>query len=341
MRALLQTLLDRRALYRATLALAPVFALTLLSGRPEWLIAAIVPVAMLIALDRSGLAPLGVLVHGMVICAGFMLMMASMSHPLLFVATTVLLGMGSIAVTARGKELRSLGNFTFIPALYLACERAEGVAPAALVSRGADMVPFLLAAAIPVLLIASVEHYRALGHGISPLRHFARWTRRTEPGERNEYIALMITVALAVGAAAILVEWKQADHGQWIIWSAASVVTGSAASARQKFQDRLTGAVAGVPLGVLIGLLVPHAPLSQALVVFAAMLTLVCIRPYTLAFGTRCACAAMAFVVAGQPWLSGGERLINVAIGSFIGLICALAASAVSRHRTHGRHAAD
>jgi hypothetical protein len=40
-----------------------------------------------------------------------------------------------ILVTAKGDKLRSLGNFTFIPALYLACEAAEGNPRAALLER--------------------------------------------------------------------------------------------------------------------------------------------------------------------------------------------------------------
>jgi len=115
-----------------------------------------------------------------------------------------------------------------------------------------------------------------------------------------------------------------------MIWSAASVVTGNAVSARHKFRNRLTGAVVGVSFGVVVGLLIPHASFLRVLDVFAAMLTLICIRPYTLAFGARCACAAMAFVLAGQPWIFGGERLLNVATGSAIGLLCALTASAIA-----------
>jgi uncharacterized membrane protein YccC len=125
-----------------------------------------------------------------------------------------------------------------------------------------------------------------------------------------------------------------------MIWSAASVVTGNAASARQKFRNRLTGAVVGVSFGVAVGLIIPHALFMRVLVVFAAMLTLICIRSYTLAFGVRCACAAIAFVLAGKPWIFGGERLLNVAVGSFIGLLCALTVSAIVARTKSTRHSA-
>jgi hypothetical protein len=325
-----ETVFDQRALGRAMFALVPLLLLALVSGRSEWLTAAIVPVAMLIALDHSQLAPLGVFAHALAISAGFVILMASLAHPLLFVVATVLLGMGSVLVTAGGSALRSLGNFTFIPSLYLACESAEGVTRQELITRSVEILPFLLIAALPILLVASVEHFRSRETGRPTLAHFAKWTRLFPNSESNAYIELMITVALAVACAAALVEWRHVDHGQWMIWSAASVVTGNAASARQKFLNRLTGAVVGVSFGVVVGLLIPHASFLRVLDVFAAMLTLICVRPYTLAFGARCACAAMAFVLAGQPWIFGGERLLNVATGSAIGLLCALTASAIA-----------
>jgi Fusaric acid resistance protein-like len=325
-----ETVFDRRALDRAMLALVPLLLLALVSGRSEWLTAAIVPVAMLIALDHSQLAPLGVFAHALTISAGFVILMASLAHPLLFVIATVLLGMGSVLVTAGGSALRSLGNFTFIPSLYLACESAEGVTRQALITRSVEILPFLLIAALPILLVASVEHFRSREIDQPTLAHFTKWTRLAPNSECNAYIELVITVALAVACAAALVEWQHVDHGQWMIWSAASVVTGNAASARQKFRDRLTGAVVGVSFGVVVGSMIPHASIIRVLVVFAAMLTLICIRPYTLAFGGRCACAAITFVLAGKPWIFGGERLLNVAIGSAIGLLCALAASAIA-----------
>ena len=325
-----ETVFDRRALGRAMFALVPLLVLVLVSGRSEWLTAAIVPVAMLIALDHSRLAPLGVFAHALAISAGFVILMASLAHPLLFVVTTVLLGIGSALVTAGGSALRSLGNFTFIPSLYLACECGEGISRQALIGRSVEILPFLLIAALPILLLASVEHFRSRETGRPTLAHFAKWTRLSPNSERNAYIEQMVTVALAVGCAAALVEWRHVEHGQWMIWSAASVVTGNAVSARQKFRNRLIGAIVGVSFGVAIGLLLPHALLMRVLIVFAAMLTLICIRPYTLAFGARCACAAMAFVLAGQPWIFGGERLLNVATGSAIGLLCALTASAIA-----------
>ncbi|WP_322023683.1 FUSC family protein [Burkholderia sp. BCC1977] len=325
--------LDARALARATLVLLPLVLLARATGRPEWLIASVITIAMLVGVDRVALAPLGSVAHGLLVCAGFVVLMAALACPPAFVAATAALGAASIAITAWGRTLRTLGSYTFIPVLYLACESAEGVARGALVPRAFAILPFLLAGALPVIALAAVDLARATDTGAGADRRARRatWVRRTDYGERAWPIELMLTVAIAVGGAAVLVEWRHIDHGQWMIWSAASVVTGSAASARAKFVDRVLGASAGVPIGVFIGLQVPDDPATRAWVVFATLLTLVAIRPYRLAFAMRCACAATALVVAGHTWTFAGERLANVALGSAIGLACALAAPAIAR----------
>lgn len=335
------TIFEARAFARAMFGLVPLFVLELVSGRPEWLVAAIVPVAMLIALDRSQLAPLGVFAHAMAICAGFMILLISFAHPLIFVSATVLLAMGSVLVTAGGSVLSSLGNFTFIPSLYLACESAEGISRQALTSRAIDVLPFLLIAALPIMTVACVEQFPSRKAARSARTQWLKWTRLSLDDERSPYIERMLAVACAVTCAAVLVEWRHIDHGQWMIWSAASVVTGSATGARQKYRSRIKGAIVGVSLGTLIGLMIPHDSHMRELVVFAAMLTLVCIRPYTLAFGLRCACAASAFVLAGQSWLKGSERLVNVAVGSTIGLLCVFSVSVIALHLERTRHSND
>jgi hypothetical protein len=70
--------------------------------------------------------------------------------------------------------------------------------------------------------------------GISHIRHLARVRRRVaDDGVAASFVEAMVAVTLAVACASILVEWRHLDPGQWVIRSAASVVTGDAASARR------------------------------------------------------------------------------------------------------------
>lgn len=242
-----QAAINGKALIRALTALLPLIVLALVSGNSEWLTVSLVTVSTAIGVDRAHLAPLGVVAHGIAMGLGVVVLTASLAYPPLFVGATTLLAMGSILLTAQGSELLSLGNFTFIPALYLACESTEGIRQSALIHRAFETLPFIWIAFLPVLLISSINYWHERRPEVSYWVHFAKWSRRSDGGERVPFIAAMIAVALAVGVAAALVEWRHIDHGQWMIWSAASVVTGSWPSARLKFRNRIAGAVVGIP----------------------------------------------------------------------------------------------
>jgi hypothetical protein len=75
----------------------------------------------------------------------------------------------------------------------------------------------------------------------SLIRHCARFRRRgADHGIAEPFLEAM-AAALSVACALILVEWRGFDHGQWLVWSAASVATGDTASAKRKLADRLRG----------------------------------------------------------------------------------------------------
>ena len=247
--------IDTAALARAILTLAPLVAVAAASGDPNWLLAAIVTISAYIAMDRSGLAPLGVVFHGVAIAGGFMALLAALSTPPLFVLGCAGMAAASVLLAGRGSKLQSLGIFTFVPALYLACEIGEGTATHEFVRHGVAFLPFLVVAMSPVLLMSAFDHLYARDAEVDHLRHFSRILRWSELGVRSFYGEAAIAAALSVAVAATAVEWLHLDHGQWVIWSAASVVTGDAASGHRKLLDRMTGAVVGVPVGVAIGLL--------------------------------------------------------------------------------------
>jgi uncharacterized membrane protein YccC len=132
---------------------------------------------------------------------------------------------------------------------------------------------------------------------------------------------ILMAVCPAVSLAAALVEWCQLDYGQWVIWSAVSVVTGDIVTARKKLYQRGVGALIGVSLGVLLGYALPHNMLMYDLLTVAAMLTLVSFSHYMLGFGTRCAFIVSALIVLGQAPDMAAERVFNVLLGGVIGLL--------------------
>jgi Fusaric acid resistance protein-like len=285
--------------------------------------------------ERSGLAPLGVVLHGLAIAAGFMALLTASAFPPLFVAGCAAMASASILLTARGAKLQSLGIFTFIPALYLACEAAEAAAPHQFVAEGTAFLPFLVVALLPVLLLTAYDHICACGPEVNRLQHFKRILRWSELGVRTFYAEATIAAALAVAVAASAVEWWHIEHGQWVIWSAASVVTGDAASGHKKLRDRVTGAIVGVPFGIGVGLLLPknvlaYSGIAYGIATIVAVLSLVALRPYVVAFGLRCGCAGFGLLLASQSTAIAAERTANVIMGCIIGIAFVLIIRAVA-----------
>ncbi len=290
-----------------------------------------VAISAQIAWERTGLAPLGVILHGVAIAAGFLLLFFALLVPALFVAACALMAAGTIRLAAEGSKFRSLGNFTFIPALYLACEMGENLPHDLYWPTALAFFPYIALAIIPVIIQAGIEHMRAGRAHPDGLRHLIRLTRDKSHGNRSPYLEDMAAVILAVGTAACLVEWQGLDHGQWVIWSAASVVTGDTASSRLKLRDRTTGALIGVPVGILLGFAMPHSAIAYGLASLGAILTLVAFERYVIGFGTRCALIALALLLSGQSVVIASERVLNVILGGFIGVLFVLAAHLAAR----------
>jgi hypothetical protein len=218
-----------RPLSRSLLAVSPAAVLFLISGDDRWLtVMALVTMCAVIVEERLSLAPFGVLLHGLAIMAGFVGLSTASVSPILFVGLCAILASVSIWLTTKGRSLRSLGNFTFIPALYLASEAIEAATTGSLAGHLTHELAFMIAGLIPVVILAASRRPtpddRSLDL-ISARRAFPRLSHRTDYGEKRLVIEACLAIACAVGLAASLVEWQSLDHGQWVIWSAASVVT--------------------------------------------------------------------------------------------------------------------
>jgi hypothetical protein len=236
--------------------------------------------------------------------------------------------------------MRWTGTFTFIPVFYIACATANKANGHRLGQLSLEMLPYILWSAIPVILASSASRLLskqlvgAADRGWLALRQM---TEAPAPGCFEGVIA----AAFAVGVAASLVEWQGIHYAQWLVWSAASVVTGDVATARAKWKDRMTGAIVGVPVGMLVGILLPHAPMLIDALTGATVLTLVAFNRYVVAFGTRCALHAVAIIVAGHAVFWADYRATNVIVGSVIGIVFVLGthliAGSLRGNRTDGR----
>lgn len=272
-----------RPLLRALLLIAPILTISLLTGNETWLQAAIVGLAAQLTQERTGLAPFGMLLHGLAIMASYILLAFLLREPTLFVIASTLLAAGAIRLDAAGRKLRTIGSFTFIPSLYLACEMADRL------SKGLDLkiyaafvlapLPYMAAALAMAIWLAGFEHLSQRRQGdISIARHLLLLARSTDFGIRSQNGAAVGTVIAAVAITATLVEWRDLGSGQWAIWSAVSVITAEAGAAHRKFGNRVFGACVGVPVGIILGLATPHSAVTYDLAILGSVMTIVALK---------------------------------------------------------------
>ncbi|EDT42610.1 hypothetical protein BamMEX5DRAFT_1643 [Burkholderia ambifaria MEX-5] len=274
--------LDAESLVRALAVTITPVAFHATTGDPNWLLVVLVTISLLIGIERVGLAPLGVLAQAVAIHAGFLLLSLSWTWRPAFVMGCAALAAAAITLSLAGSRLRSLGNFVFIPSLYLACQVS------AVRANMWDLTPYLTVSALPPLALSCVDTLRDEGGRLRLLMRLRRPSDLGAPAGHADAACAIAAVTVSVVLAATLVEWLHLPYGQWVIWSAASVVTGDAGSACAKLRDRGIGVLIGVPAGLVAGLLLSRCTLAYILIALVAPVTLVAFRHYTTGFATRC-----------------------------------------------------
>ncbi|WP_109483722.1 FUSC family protein [Paraburkholderia sp. C35] len=316
-------------LLRAAVGLLPFFLLALATGNELWIKASLLTVATMIAEDKLALRPAGVLAHGLAVIGGSWLLLLAERVPALFVVACMLLAAGVILVASRGERLRALGTWTFVPVLILANELHGGRSVDALMRAVPASLPYLLAALVPALVSA---YRRSRGKAA------ARWSNLDDFGLRAPYGEDLIAMVASVGITALLVEYRHLQHAQWVIWGAASIVTGAVETARTKLQHRAFGVIVGVPIGVLLGeFVVPHSSMAVTLATLAVFLTLVAFQRYVVAYFFRCVFVSLAIMLANQSVADAFERLTHVLTGGIVGLACVLGVHLAARRLSRSR----
>ncbi|KTD25482.1 FUSC family protein [Legionella lansingensis] len=300
---------------RGTIVLLPFAYLFLLTKNPLWLQSSILTMSTLIIEEKLKFTVLGVLLHGLAIILGFYLLLLMEGYPVFFVFTCALFASSIIWITTKGDKLRSLASWCFIPALFLATEMRE----TANTATPSAFLFYLFSALLPTLGLAIIDQLKwVLKEGekyyplqLSVLNNF---------GERGSYLDSVMAMILAVGFSTFLVEFFQLGNPQWMIWGAASVVTGNILTTPTKFRQRLQGVLTGVPLGILLGQFIPNTPFDLTLITFFIFLTLIGFHRYVVAYFLRCTAVAIAAVVISNSTIIAFERITHVILGGLIGL---------------------
>ncbi|WBL76672.1 FUSC family protein [Bradyrhizobium xenonodulans] len=309
LRDLLSREIKSAELLRALIVVGPMVVAYFISRETALLNLGLVAVSLLIPALRLHLPPKMIAWHYLAILLTFAALFLAAPVKPLFVALTALAGFLAVAGTRYGEHFRTLGNWVFIPAVYLACEVREGVS-ASEALRHAGVI--IVSSPIALALVCAIRIYDQ---------------RRRSPAATSfgppaaEWFLPAAATAMAVFAAAGLVEILDLAQGQWVMWSAASVVVGDLSASTGKLKQRAIGAFIGVPLGFLAGLALPQSRVGYAIAVLAATLTLISFSRYIVGFGLRCFFIALAASFAGGASGIAEERIVNVLIGGTFGLI--------------------
>ena len=296
-------------LVRALLVIGPLVAAFIVLREPALLNLTLIAISLLIPALKLQLSARVIVLHFLAILTTFgALFLAAPIKPL-FVVLTALAGFLAVAVTRYGDALRTPGNWVFIPAVYLACEVREGASAAEALRHGGIIVA---ASPIALAMVCAIRIRDQRREGVAPSRYGTAAT---------EWFVPAAATAIAVFAAAALVEVLNLAQGQWVIWSSASVVVGDLTASTGKLKQRAIGAFVGVPLGLLVGYLLPQNRIGYSLAVLGVMLTLLAFSRYVVGFGMRCFFIALAASFAGGASGIAAERVANVIIGGVFGIV--------------------
>jgi fusaric acid resistance family protein len=284
----------------------------------------LVTISLGIGAERLNLGILAITLHFLLILICFTLLFFAFLKPYLFILVCAALGYATIYFTRYGGRIRTLGNYTFIPTVYLTCELHETITPALTLSTYLTFISLMPIALLSVVLVYVIQ---------LPIkrRQLVKWVRTDKLLKRVFHGAALgepervwapaaAAIFLGVMIAAALVIFLHISRGEWVIWSVASVVTLEFASSKQKFNERLIGALIGVPLGFLAAQYAPKTEFMYATAAIGIMLTLVAFKRYRLAFGSRCFLVAFAAFIASATPTIAVERIANVLLGGVIGV---------------------
>jgi hypothetical protein len=312
-------------LAQAGLVAVPCIALAVLLQENVLLRVGLLAIVLLIPSARLQLHAIAILcVFGFVLM-GIALIFAIFPNPTMFVLVSAVLGGSMMLCTYYGADLRSLGVYCFIPALYLGCElRQEHAEVADILRLGAwvGLAPVLVIVAR--LIFQRDEQWQGRqAKGYQATSRF-RWLsdKITNYGTPNaRWSGDALTMACAVATSATIMRWGAFLHPEWGIWSAASVVTSEAAATYAKLRSRGAGALAGVTLGVIAAPWTPRGDAVALLATIGIMVSLVGMKTYTVSFGARCFLITVGAAATGAAYRTGISRVENVLIGAAIGAV--------------------
>jgi len=305
------------AAVRCLLALSPYFLVFFLTGRREVLSIAILGGGLFIASEALGLGLWLLVLHYVLTLAAFVVLFACIGQDIGFTLLVAAMALAVVAATRDSAQLRSFGNWIFLPAVYLACELGDRLDWPA---RQA-LLPFVVLYSVLAPLSVGLLRFLWPDPELAAVHHSLRDVRARFPQPNPDWArhsaAAFISVLLVTGVAEVF----QLPNRQWMIWSTLSVISLNRTTSHAKIKDRLFGVLVGCPPGLLAGMMIPPNEIAYSLSILLIFVTLVAFQSYRTAFTLRCGLTAFAALMAGGSFAIGEERIVNVIFGGIVGVV--------------------
>ncbi len=332
----------------ATLSLLPLIIAACYAHNLLFLKLGLISISLFIAANR-------VKYHAPVICLHFLLILFTFSllywsiHccAIIFVTACALMAFGCVYITQLGDKLRTLGNYTFIPAVYLACEIQYSVGPQAWRTTYWQFLKITPLALASVLLLYYACHnvWATNSKKISILsksiKHY--WLIHDSGTISRNWLPSSIAIFIGVFIAASLAVLGHIASPEWLIWSTASVISAELIISRMKFIQRIVGALVGITVGLSLCPFIAQTPLTYSLAVLGIMLTLTCFKRYFLSFSSRCFFITLAAYAISHSEHLALIRIQNIFLGGIIGILSLYFSHSVLKkmQRQHNKHHVD
>lgn len=341
--ALLRQELRLASILRSFMTLLPGIVCFAVTSDPIYLKLCVLTIALWVGVHRVSQSAWLMLGHAGVLAVAITILYACVPYPYLFALVCAVGAFCRVYVVRGGPHLRSLGDFTLAPAVYLACELYAtdegGAASWQTYTRTIEHIP-VSAASVFLFLFAwqgwrqwlETDHHdlaafraaaeRALDH-IGRRRQIATGEQPPDPLSYDPltHAALHFFAVLLTGLWTDLAHMQQ---NQWAIMAATLVITPDLHKIRATLQDQ----VFGFGIGAIAGLsLMPFVTFSEtvygALVVMAA-LTVVAFNRVIFTYVVHGFFAVMIAQALGQGTRLGYLRVENLTAGALTGVAVAL-----------------
>lgn len=332
------------SILRTVTALAPGVTIFVLTNDPIYLKLCVVTVSLWAGVVRVSQSIWLLVGHATALALAMSALYLSLPYPYLFTALCSIGAFFRVYIARGGVHMRSLGDFTLLPAVYLACEIYAvddgGPGSARAYLQTLDHFPVSVVSVVFTLLLwQGWVHWTAVGRHhpavygaaardalvyVGRLRGITTGGRVSGPPDYDP-ASLARLHCWAVLVTGLWVTAVHLPHGQWAILSATAVITGDLRKLPLVLRDQIAGVVLGVAVAVM---LIPFLEFSEAvygLMMVGAALTAVAFSRVIVSAAAKALFAVLIAQAMGSGTRLGYERVEGVVAGAVTGMAVSLA----------------